>query len=138
VNGRKKFVAKRRARRKRLKTAIVGDVRKGLRCVEAAQKHGVSIGTLWQWQFRDPQFQARLTSARAEGVRRIKRTVIAALRAGKTLKEAAPLAGRTTSAIHVWRRKDAEFAAKVAAVQVQARKQRKRNRTSRKTASSSS
>jgi hypothetical protein len=71
-------------------------------------------------------------------VRRIKRTVIAALRAGKTLKEAAPLAGRTTSAIHVWRRKDAEFAAKVAAVQVQARKQRKRNRTSRKTASSSS
>lgn len=132
MNARRTFIAKRRARRKRLKTAIVGDVRKGLHVVDAARKHGVSIGTLWQWQHRDAEFQARVTSARAEGVRRIQRALIAALRAGKTLKEAAPLAGRTTSAIHVWRRKDAEFAAKVAAVQLQVHKRRMRNRKLRK------
>lgn len=131
MKGSKTFVAQRRARRKRIKTAIVGDVRKGLHCVEAALKRGVSIGTLWQWQHRDAEFQARLTSARAEGVRRIKRAVIAALRAGKTLKEAAPLAGRTPSAIQVWRRNDAEFAAKMAAVRVQLRTRRMRNRKSR-------
>jgi transposase len=135
VNGRKTFVAKRRARRKRLKTAIVGDVRKGMHCIEAALKRGVSIGTLWQWQFHDPAFQARLTSARAETVRRIKRTVMAALRAGKTLKEAAALAGRTTSAIHTWRREDAEFAAKLAAILTQLRKRKTARRKSRKKSS---
>lgn len=132
MSDRKTFVAERRARRRCLKTAIVGEVRKGLHGSEAARQQGVCVGTFWQWQFSDSKFQDRLASARAAGVRHIKRTVLDQLRAGKLLKEAAAVAGRTASSIHNWRKKDAAFGAAVVALRKKRRKLRTSNRGLRK------
>jgi len=91
--------------------------------VEGARKHGLSEGTFWQWQYTDPAFQARLKSAREEGIRRIKRAVLAKLRAGKTLMDTAKIVGRTPGTLRAWRCKDPAFDGEVTAL---LRKQRKR------------
>lgn len=127
----KTFVSERRACHRRLKTAIVRDVRKGSHGAEAARRHGLSEGTFWRWQYTDPTFQARLRSAREEGIRRIKRAVLAKLRAGKTLKDTAKIVGRTPGTLRAWRRKDPAFDGEVTALVREQRKRRMQQRAKR-------
>ena len=76
----------RRARRKRLKIAILRAMRKGFNGSEAAAHHGVSLGTFFQWQWSDAAFSAALKVASKERVRYLKLVVVAKLRDGWLLK----------------------------------------------------
>jgi len=129
----KTFILERRARHRRLKTAIVRDARKGRHGVEAAREHGLSEGTFWRWQYTDPAFQARLRSAREEGIGRIKKAVLAKLRAGKTLMDTANIVGRTPGTLRAWRRKDPAFDGKVTALLREQRKRRMQQRAKQTT-----
>ena len=59
----KTALLERRARRRRLKIAILRDVRKGYYGSEAAGRHGVSLGTFFQWQWTDAAFNTALKDA---------------------------------------------------------------------------
>ena len=110
----RKLIAKRKARQ-RVKHSIIGDVKQGYHASASARKHSVCEGTLRQWQFYDKQFNARLKSARQQGIRYIKRVLLSGLRAGHLLKDAAQAVGTTTSTIQNWRKQDPQFRAAVRA-----------------------
>jgi hypothetical protein len=99
----------RRKIRKRTKDTIIGDVKHGISASESARQHEVCEGTLRQWQFYDKQFNARLKAARLQGIRYVKKLLLAELRAGKLLKDAVKTLGTTTSTIQNWRNKDPKF-----------------------------
>jgi len=103
----------RRARRRRLKIAILRDVRKGYYGSAAAGRHGVSLGTFFQWQWADAAFSAALKKASKERVRRLKLAVLAKLCDGWLLRDAAKAIGPTPGTLGAWRKKDPAFGAQV-------------------------
>ena len=103
----------RRARRRRLKIAILRDVRKGYYGSAAAVRHGVSLGTFCQWQWTDAAFSAALKEASKERVRRLKLAVLAKLCDGWLLRDAAKAIGPTPGTLQAWRKKDPAFGAQV-------------------------
>lgn len=109
----KTSLTERRARRKRLKTAILREMRKGCYGTEAARRHGVSSGTFWQWQWSDAAFNAALKAAGKERVRRLKMAVLAKLRRGWLLKGTSKAIGPTPGTLRVWRKKDPAFGIEV-------------------------
>ncbi len=128
----KTAISEQRARRRRLKTAILHDIRKGCHGTEAARGHGVSEGTFWQWQYTDASFSKQLKIAREIAVRRIKKAVVAKLRAGKTLKDTAEAVGRTPGTLRHWRKKDAPFDAEVTPLLKEHHKRRNQRRRKRR------
>ena len=109
----KTALLERRARRRRLKIAILREVRKGYHRSEAAGRHGVSLGTFFQWQWTDAVFNAALKDASKERVRRLKRAVVAKLCDGWLLKDAAKAIGPTPGTLRAWRKQDPAFGAQV-------------------------
>ena len=109
----KTALLERRARRRRLKTAILREVRKGCYGSEAAGRHGVSLGTFFQWQWTDAAFKAALKDASKERVRRLKLAVVAKLCDGWLLRDAARAIGPTPGTLRAWRTKDPAFDAQV-------------------------
>jgi hypothetical protein len=127
----KTTLPERRARRRRLQTAILRDVRKGSYGTEAARRHGVSSGTFWQWQWIDPAFNAALKAARKERVHRLKMAVLGKLREGRLLKDTSKAIGPTPGTLRAWRKKDPPFGARVKSLlrgQRKLRNRRGRNR----------
>jgi hypothetical protein len=114
----------RRARREHLKADIWRDVQKGYSGAEAARRQGVPVPTFWGWESVDPEFEQRLSSARAKGIARIKEKALAALRARHTLMETSKRVGRTPGTLRAWRRKDPAFDAEVKALLREQRKRR--------------
>jgi hypothetical protein len=96
-----------------LKTAILREVRKGCHGSEAAGRHGVSLGTFYQWQWTDAAFNAALKDASKERVRRLKLAVVAKLCDGWLLRDAAKAVGPTPGTLRAWRKKDPAFDAQV-------------------------
>jgi hypothetical protein len=124
--GRKKTaLSERRARRRRLKAAIIDVMKKGCNGSSAAKRYGVREGTFRQWQYNDKAFNVRLKSARLEGIRHVKKVVLAKLRAFKTLKDTAKAVSLHPSTLHCWRKKNKVFNAAVTAALKKARKRRK-------------
>ena len=109
----KTALLERRARRRRLKIAILREVRKGCYGSEAAARHRVSLGTFFQWQWTDAAFNAALKDASKERVRRLKLAVVAKLCDGWLLKDAAKAIGPTPGTLSAWRKKDPAFGAQV-------------------------
>ena len=109
----KTALLERRARRRRLKIAILREVRKGYYGSEAAGRHGVSLGTFFQWQWTDAAFNAALKDASKERVRRLKLAVVAKLCDGWLLRDAAKAIGPTPGTLRAWRKKDPAFDAQV-------------------------
>ena len=109
----KTALSERRAQRNRLKTAILRDVRKGYYGSEAAGRHGVSLGTFYQWQWTDATFNAALKAAGKERVHRLKMAVLAKLREGWLLKDTAKAIGPTPGTLRAWGKKDPAFGARV-------------------------
>jgi len=102
-------------------------MKKGCNGSAAARRYGVCEGTFRQWQYNDKAFNARLKSARLEGMRHVKTVVLAKLRAGRTLKDAAKAVSLYPCTLHYWRKKDKVFQAAVTAALKKNRKRRKQN-----------
>lgn len=118
----------RRAQRSRLKIAILRDVSKGRYGTEAAHRHGVSSGTFWQWQWADAKFSAGLKAAAKTRVHGLKQAVLAKLREGWMLKDAAKAVGPVPGTLRAWRKQDPVFGARVKSLLSEQRKLRNHGR----------
>jgi hypothetical protein len=122
----KMTIAELRARRRQTKSAILHDVRNGMKAVDAASVHGVSRGTLWQWCFADKVFGERIKAARKARIRRAKKIILAEVRAGKLFKDSVKEGSVTAGTVQFWRKRDRVFDAAVqAALKASAAKRRR-------------